>query len=221
MLIIAHLLLENMEEIPGYFGHFVETFKNVFENMQYQNCQGFAFIKRLLTIGMKNWGTVPQTMWDFLLGIFYLYSTYPESDPMEPHQYYNFSSCLLIMLDVLQHEQARENIPMKDKEEILVDCQNCLGLLEDYPLIQGRMINMILTIKLEQGKAVEPQLITEIVACAKGKGFWTYDSCLLLHLLAKMLDLIPKEEQYNLLYILIYVLRWEKERMTNQYIQRF
>ena len=33
MLIIAHLLLENMEEIPGYFGHFVETFKNVFENM--------------------------------------------------------------------------------------------------------------------------------------------------------------------------------------------
>ena len=80
---------------------------------------------------------------------------------------------------------------------------------------------MILTIKLVQGTAVEPQLITEIVACAKGKGFWTYDSCLLLHLLAKMLDLIPKEEQYNLLYILIYVLRWEKERMTNKYIQRY
>lgn len=56
------------------------------------------------------------------------------------------------------------------------------------------MINLMLTIKLEQGKVIEPQLMTDILTCALKKGFWTYDSCLLLHLLVQMIDFIPEGE---------------------------
>lgn len=61
-------------------------------------------MKRVLIIGMKNWDIVPQKILYYLNEIFSLYTNYPDTEIMQQHQYFNLSSSLLTILDVLQQE---------------------------------------------------------------------------------------------------------------------